>query len=211
MSKIDNKKWRQYKQLTIDEAMSLIAGHEPGEYKFCGARESEMAPGSAHIYRALVNDIKKFQIVTHISGIKSDSYELSRVVHPDLLYDPHAAWWSTGFLQVDDIREWLKKQGFKSTFFDTDKADRTSLPDYLDNKLNQHSPKLAAAIAVWEHFYYNPENILPGKSLKKQMEKWLTDNAISLKLLHNKQVSKQAIEEIAKIAHWETKGGAPSQ
>ena len=64
---------------------------------------------------------------------------------------------------------------------------------------------------MWEHFYHSPANLGPGKALKKEMVKWLTERATELNLLHNDEPNKQGIEEIAKVANWRPEGGAPKQ
>lgn len=207
--KIDKEKWEQYHQLTVDEAMNLISGFEPGTHKFCGAKESEMPPHSIPIYRALVRDFKEFKITMHISGEQVDWDNICRLVHPDEFYNPYSAWWTTALLQVADIKDWLRRNCFKSDFFDTVNTHR---PTYLDSTLKEgFSPKLASAVLVWEHFYQSPDNIVPGKSLKKQMEQWLTANASELNLLYDGKPNKQGIEDIAKIANWRPEGGAPKQ
>lgn len=208
MAEINNEKWKQYRQLTVDETMNLISGFEPGTCKFCNAKESEMPPDSVPIYRALVRDFKELNISMHISGEKVDWDNICRLVHPDEFYNPYSSWWATALLQVADIKDWLRKNGFESVFFQT---DRSEIPDYFNDKLDEHSPKLAAAVRVWEHFYHDQQNILPGKPLKQQMEQWLTEKATELDLLYNGEPSKQAIEEIARIANWNTRGGAPKQ
>ena len=99
MSEINWEKWKQYRQLTVDEAMNLISGFEPGTYKFCSAHEKDMPPYSVPIYRALVQDFKKFEIITQISGEKADWPNICRLVHPEEFYNPYSSWWATALLQ----------------------------------------------------------------------------------------------------------------
>ena len=99
MSEIDYEKWKQYHQLTVDEAMNLISGFEPGSYKFCGAIESEMPPHAVPIYRALVRDFKEFKITMHISGERVDWESICKLVHPDEFYNPYSSWWATALLR----------------------------------------------------------------------------------------------------------------
>ena len=44
MDEINCEKWKLYQQLTVDEAMNLISGFEPGKYRFCYAKEENMPP-----------------------------------------------------------------------------------------------------------------------------------------------------------------------
>lgn len=209
MPEIDHEKWKQYQQLTVDEAMNLISGFEPGTHRFCGVKESEMPPHAVPIYRALVRDFKEFKITMHISGERVDWDSICRLVHPDEFYNPYSSWWATALLQVADIKDWLRRNSFPSNFFDTDSTHR---PAYLDNTLEDgFSPKLAAAVLVWEHFYHEPDNILSGKTLKTQMKQWLTEKSTELGLLVKGEPNGQGIEEIAKIANWKPEGGAPKQ
>lgn len=216
-NKIDYDKWKQYRQLTVDEAMNLISGFEPGTYKFCNVRESEMASNSVHIYRALAEDLIKFNIITHIRGEKADWPNFCRLVASEDYYNPHSQWWDTALLQVDDLKKWLNSKGFKSVFFETDNSTGVSIPDYLNRDLEDgYSPKLAAAVRVWEHFYYDQSKIKLGKSLKQRMVEWLKENTKDFGLLHKDGKDKGkpidlAIEEIAKIANWKPEGGAPRQ
>ncbi len=207
MTEINPEKWKQYHQLTVDEAMNLISGFEPGTYRFCGAKESEMPPHAIPIYRAMVRDFKEFKITMHISGEQVDWDSICKLVHPDEFYNPYSVWWATALLQVVDIKSWLRSNHFKSDFFDT---DSTHIPFYLDCTIEDgFSPKLAAAVKVWEYFYHDPANLAPGKVLKKEMVKWLTERASELNLLYNDEPNKQGIEEVAKVANWRPEGGAP--
>lgn len=212
MAEIKQEKWQQYYQLTVDEAMNLISGFEPETYRFCYANEEDMPPDSVPIYRALIHDLNASVIapshtpllVMYFSGEKADFPNICKFVHGDEF--DNSCWWSGGKLQVADLKKWLRQRGFSSTFFEVGNANRANIPDYLNDECDEYSPKLAAAVRVWEHFH-DPKNILPGKSLKDQMMKWLEDNAHNFK----GKLSAEAIKEISKVANWNTKGGAPRQ
>ena len=202
----DLDRWRKSPYVTVDEAMNLILGVVPGTYRFDYIEEASMPPEAVPIYRKLIHDIRKFQIYLCYNGIKiTDELSLNRanvVSHDEYL---HSCWWHHGKILTDDLRKWLQRNGFPSTFFE---SKPTKIPDYLNSDLEEHSYKLAAAVKAWEHFYTRGLTNRK-KSLKQNIEAWLTEHAKSLNLLYNKKVSKQMIEDIAKIVNWKPEGGAP--
>ena len=203
--------WRKCPYLTIDEAMNLILYHVPPKYRFLYAEESEMPPGAVLIYRTLVKAISDFKLCIYLYDIKitgQDSFQTLYDLYQHLVTCEdfyQNTWWHNGKIATEDLKTWLKDEGFSSKFFEIKPA---SMPACMNSDLEEHSYKLAAAVKAWEHFYTNGLTY-PKKSLKKNIEIWLTEHAEPLKLLHNKKANKQAIEEIAKIVNWKPEGGAP--
>lgn len=76
---------------------------------------------------------------------------------------------------------------------------------YLNPSHPRYSPKLAAAVKAWLAISD------PGKKSPKQaLEKWLREHAAELGIANNaNQPIQQAVEECAKVANWQPKGGAP--
>ena len=98
----------------------------------------------------------------------------------------------------------MTNRGFRTGFFFP-----SSLPDYLDQENEHYSPKLAASISVWEAVTSDPA-LMRGTSAKQAMMKWLRRNADKFGLTkEDGNPNEQGIEEIAKIANWDAKGGAP--
>jgi hypothetical protein len=198
--------WRKCPYLTVDEAMNLISGVKPGTYRFDYGKESQMPPEAVPIYRALINDIRDFKLCVCFNGIEATDEtvlnQLNVVSYDEYL---HSCWWHQGNLLAEDLKKWLRGKGFPSAFFEIKPANT---PDYLNKDLEEHSYKLAAAVEAWEHFYTHGLTN-PKKSLKDNIEAWLTENANRLNLLYNKKISKTAIEEVAKIVNWKPEGGAP--
>ena len=85
-----------------------------------------------------------------------------------------------------------------------------SAPDYLSEHPHPNfSPKLAGAIRSWEAASRDPE-LRSGKSVKQSLMIWLRQHANEFGLTKDDgNPNEQGIEEVAKIANWETKGGAP--
>jgi hypothetical protein len=76
---------------------------------------------------------------------------------------------------------------------------------YLDQSHPRYSPKLAAAVRAWLAVD-DPK----GKSPKQALESWLTAHASEFALTKEDGTpNTQGIDECAKVANWNPKGGAP--
>lgn len=76
---------------------------------------------------------------------------------------------------------------------------KSLIPDYLDPNHPQHAPKLAAAVQAWQAVTNDPER-LRGKTPKQAITQYLVDHA---------KFGEAVIEDIARVANWEPRGGAP--
>ncbi len=80
---------------------------------------------------------------------------------------------------------------------------------YLNPDHPHYAHKLAVAVKVWEALDADP-SLLRKSPPKKAMIKWLESHADKLGLIKdNGEKNKVGIEEIAKVANWNIKGGAP--
>jgi hypothetical protein len=114
--------------------------------------------------------------------------------------------WSKTTVRVDEVRAWLIRRGYKRGFFFPEATDN---PDYLDQQHPCYAPKLAAAFEAWRVVSGSTEQTR-GKSPKRAMMAWLRLNAERFGLTKDDgKPNEQGIEEVAKIANWDTKGGAP--
>lgn len=115
---------------------------------------------------------------------------------------------SQTMLDIDELKRWLSNRGVSSGFFF---PDSTGVPDYLDPDHPRFAVKLAAAVKVW--LAMEDGNLWRGKGAIKGMEAWLGANYKELKLCHGsgsqKIMNRTAIEEAAKVANWNMRGGAP--
>lgn len=75
-------------------------------------------------------------------------------------------------------------------------------PEYMDPLHPRYAPKLAASVSSW--VAYEPE---PRKSPKQSLAKWLKDNSEKFQSKDGRPLS--GFDDLAAIANWSTKGGAP--
>lgn len=210
--------WRLCDELSVVQAALLIAGEDPSsiaEYV-----ENWSAQDKPTGYEAAKSALKHAvlsgrinAIIRHASfprGWEEEPVEGERIIiHEDrrqYIFKAEPDWHNTTIL-VDDLKAWLKERGFDSGFFFP--TQQQGLPDYLNPHNSYYAPKLAAAIEVWNAISSN-ETMHKGKTPKQAMLKWLRENAAHYGLTNDDgRPSEQAIEEIAKIANWNPKGGAP--
>jgi hypothetical protein len=109
-------------------------------------------------------------------------------------------------IAVEDLRAWLKTRGLKSGFFF---PAHEAGPDYLSPGGPHYSVKLAAAVEAWRAVSRN-EELRRGKSVKQAIVVWLRQHANEFGLTKDDgNPNEQGIEDVAKIANWDTRGGAP--
>ncbi len=110
-------------------------------------------------------------------------------------------------IKVQNLRAWLSKRGFTTGFFFP--QNDGNRPDYLDKQHPNYSPKLAAAIEAWLAVTESPEK-MRGKTAKQAIMIWLRSHAERYGLIkEDGNPNENGIEEVAKVANWNTKGGAP--
>ena len=111
-------------------------------------------------------------------------------------------------VEVGSLRTWLAGRGFRAGFFFPNSIDA---PDYLDPTNPFYSPKLAATIRAWEAVTSDPKYLNNGKSVKQNLESWVTAHAAEYDLVKSDgEINADAIKnQIAKVANWKDKGGAP--
>lgn len=80
--------------------------------------------------------------------------------------------------------------------------DQIAMPEYMNPQHPRYAPKLAASVQSW--IAYEP---IPSKSPKQSLAKWLKDNAEKYPNIDGKPLS--GFDELAAVANWSTKGGAP--
>lgn len=106
----------------------------------------------------------------------------------------------------DDLAAYLKLKRIDSVFFNFD--DKNEQDPYNKNS-PFYSPKLAAANEAWKAVT-SEKHRLNKCTPKQALEKWLEENASRFGLINKDgSLNKNGIEEVAKIANWKTKGGAP--
>ncbi|CAN5276686.1 hypothetical protein BH10PSE11_BH10PSE11_04030 [soil metagenome] len=193
--------WQLCERLTIHQAALLILGEDP----VYAVWESE-TPGYVPLVAAIVcaaesgtiKGVGKFK-----NKMRSDI-----TLFPGNETDP-----VTSTIDVASLKLWLSANGRRPAAFFPDMTDvqekPSALAPYLDKEHPRFAPKLAAAIEASEAMK-DPANVDLGKTARLAIEAWLMKNAARLGLVaKDGRPIKQAIREIAKIANWNTQGGAP--
>jgi hypothetical protein len=122
-----------------------------------------------------------------------------------ILYKNNPDWGLTTII-VDDLRTWLRGRGIKTGFFFPEETDSA---DYLNPADPHYAPKLAAAISAWEAMK-NDSSAMRGRTAKQAIVTWLRRHADQYGLTKDDgSPNEQGIEEVSKIANWDSKGGAP--
>lgn len=208
--------WRLCEELSIIQAALLITGNDPSvDHAYVENWTHENRPmGYEAVKTALIHAVRSKRlnaIIRHEAWPRGYNEEVNSgdetTSHDGMTYifkvEPD---WSSTTVNVDDLVEWLSARGLHDGFFFPEVEKN---PDYLNQQSPFYTPKLAAAIEAWKAVSENPD-AKAGRSIKQALTKWLRINASRFGLYKDDGTpNEQGIEEIAKIANWETKGGAP--
>jgi hypothetical protein len=187
--------WRLCDELTVVQAALLIAGKDPSGLQdvIDSQAQSDIPPGYAAAKAALTSAIRRNQLPANIIEGGDEDFPTG----PDWYYTT---------VHVEDLKRWLSSRGFAAGFFF---PLQKRGPDYLTTDHTNYSPKLAAAIHAWMAMSAHPE-LRRGKSVKQALVIWLRQHANEFGLTkEDGNPNEQGIEDVAKIANWDTKGGAP--
>lgn len=197
--------WRFCDELNVIQATLLILGQDPtGLQDHVKSRISSERPrGYDACETALVNSIISKRLPAKLKNevieewdSKGENYFDRETDYPDL---------RATTIQVEDLRTWLIERDINSGFFFADKTDQ---PDYLDSSHPRYAPKLAAAVYAW--LATEDEETTKGKTAKQALVKWLREHAAKYRLSDGGgKPNETGIEECAKVANWQEKGGAP--
>jgi hypothetical protein len=190
--------WRLCDEVSVVQAALLFVGEDPSERQ--GYIENEPPKNRPRGYdavrAALVNAIRGDRLSAKIIRV-ADQFGNDGIDGID--------WYQTTVL-VEDLRTWLKSRGVTTGFFFPIEEEG---PDYLSSSHDHFSPKLAAAIKAWLAITSDPE-LRRGKTVKQAIIVWLRQHANEFGLTkEDGNPNEQGIEEVAKIANWDMKGGAP--
>jgi hypothetical protein len=179
--------WRLCDELSVVQAALLIVGRDPSgvEDGIDLVRPSNRPTGYNAAKAALINAVNG-----------------KRLAATELNCTDDGGWSSRP--EVEDLRVWFKARGIKTGFVF---AAPEASPDYLSEFHPNYSPKLAAAIEAWKAVSGNIE-LRRGKSVKQALIDWLRQHANEFGLTkEDGNPHEQGIEEVAKIASWDTRGG----
>jgi hypothetical protein len=205
--------WRVCEQLSVFQAALLILKTDPAQTSEDEIDAWRLPHGFIQIFTALKGAILSGKLTATIRNdpsygvlnIPPDSMAQFQEGGVQRLYRVVPDWYGT-LIVVTDLREWLVGRGIKSEFFFPDGLPNA---DYLNPSDSCFSPKLYAAIAAWIAVK-SDRSLTRTKSVKSALSIWLNQHAAQYGLTKGDGTpNKQAIEEVAKVANWVPKGGAP--
>ena len=184
--------WRLCDALSVVQAALLIVGADPSETQdYIDQQPAQNRPeGYTAAKAAIVNAIRG-------KRLRANIVEYEDVSEPS---------WQLTTISVEDLRTWLRSRGITTGFFF---PESQAAPDYLSNSHPNYSAKLAAAVEAWKAISAD-ETLRRGKSVKQALDVWLRQHANEFGLTkEDGNPNEQGLEEVAKIANWDTRGGAP--
>lgn len=186
--------WRLLDQVSVIQAALLIVGVNPSDH--------EDVDGKASLDRPAGYDATRAALINAIAG---KSLAAARSFRQDEYYNQRIDLNET-IIAVEELCRWLRTKGFTSGFFfPVPERD----PDYLSPFHPNFSPKLAAAVNAWTAVSADAD-LRDGKTVKQAIDIWLRQHAHQFCLTkEDGNPNEQGIEDVAKIANWDTKGGAP--
>ena len=191
--------WRLCDALSVSQAAALVAGCDPSSEKGSadGLQPYEKSPG----YEAAKNAISNALSKGSIGGRHECLFERDldgRILNPII----GSVDVDKSTVTVESLREWLSSRGIRTGFFF---PAETIVPEYLDPQHPRYARKLAAAVSAWQAVT-DPN----GKHPKQALTTWLRGNAKKFCMTDKKgKPIESAIEEVAKVANWQSGGGAP--
>ena len=190
--------WQLCHKLSVVQAALLVAGENPSSTQAYVERwEPHKRPPGYEAAKAAISNALR-------DGVIEGDYITLSVDSDDEYSDAVAGSIDVAQSRVDvaSLRRWLSSHGYRAGIFFQPKEDA---PDYLDPDNPRYAPKLAAAIRAWQAVTDST-----GKHPKQALVRWLFEHAAEFGLTYAKgKVNRTAIGEIAKVANWQPKGGAP--
>jgi hypothetical protein len=194
--------WRWCDELTVMQAALLANGLDPGvEFCYVEGWDIDKRPGGYEAAKhAITRALKSGKISGEVipktnSDFNGNEYPLEGTVDV-----------TSSIVDVESLKTWLEaERGVRPAFFFPAVESKT-IPDYMNHKHSRYSPKLAAAVRVWQAM--EDENLLRGKPVMSAMNDWMEMRYKELELIWKGEINKTAIAECAKIANWKTEGGA---
>lgn len=203
--KLDSKIfWKLNEYFNIVQATLLILDIDPSECEeYIEDWDPQNQPtGYSAVKNALITAIERQEIYADIV-YKKTPLNPNYSVETNNLVDELNIFLTK--VSEQSILKFLNGKPIKSQFFSNDPNGANQ----FDESGEFYSPKLAAANEAWKAVT-TEKHRLNRCTPKQALEKWLEENASRYGLLNSDgSFNKNGIEEVAKIANWKTKGGAP--
>lgn len=210
--------WHLCDELSVIQAALLIAGQDPAiNIEYVEGWKVEERPAG---YEAAKSGIMNAIINMRLAGTVRYSTRHPHSYKEDADHDEHEERDGNGdtvfvkncpdpmltTVEVQALQEWLASRRLNTGFFFQNTQEA---PNYLNSQHPHYAPKLAAAIKAWEAMTTNPD-LMQSRTAKQAMIKWLRQHANEYGLTKDDgNPNENGIEDIAKIANWDSKGGAP--
>lgn len=140
-----------------------------------------------------------------------DQAGVSGAIKAETERDINGYQWVAG-LYKDSLIQWLEKNRVKAPLFlpDSPQAGGSQTPPYLNKDHPYYSPKLALAVRAWEAVALGDEYQNSSRTVKQNIEDVARSLAVEVELVGDgEKVPDAAIDQVAKVANWNTAGGAP--
>lgn len=195
-----NPIWLLSDRVSIVEAALLIISIEPqGISQYIESWNDEQKPkGYLAARKALESAVHKKRIQGSINHLVYESpqggYDTDHQT-----YDFH-----TSFVELQGVIIWLQSRGYRDGFLAVPDEKKSG---FRDKDHPRYSAKLAAVVEAWEAF--DEQSNEAGRP-KQRVAKWLRLNAARFGLTNEEGLpSETVVEALAKVANWDTSGGAP--
>jgi hypothetical protein len=196
--------WRFCEELTVVQAALLIVGKDPSDiaHYLDGWKPEERPQGYNAVLSALQHSIISERLKAATTSLNL-SYE-----HPDSQHPINSIDWHATLVRVEALKVWLASRGVQSGFFF---PEGPVTAEYLDTENPNFAPKLAAAVQAWKAVRAERMSKPSARTVKQDLTRWLNLHAAEYGLTNDDEgePNKQAIEDVSKVANWDTKGGAP--
>jgi hypothetical protein len=194
----DIKFWKSCGQYSVVQAALLIVGCDPDKFgvQLEEPKLESLPKGYIAVRTALCNAIVSDRLHAIVRAEWYDKDLDLRTLDP-----------TRTLIEACELNDFVKSNNIECKFFERGVSPYQEL---LSPDSRFYPPKLLAAMAAWREVTADPK-LLKGKSPKAALEAWLTLHAAEHGLLkEDGRPNRQAIEDIAKVANWQAKGGAPS-
>lgn len=179
----------------LKATLGMRARERVYDYSAYGQPEVKIWEGGTEFKFELILQLNNQNLRLFHNRKIDDQSELSDVY---MLTEPD---WTQTTVFVSDLKAWLDGKGiYPDFFFPKGKAE-----GFRERTHARYSPKLACAVEAWEKV----TRPLPNKSVKESVSQWVQSNGVLFGMADGDGVvPTKAVEEVAKVVNWSTKGGA---